>query len=93
MIASSLRTFVSSGGMQVCKEGNAPTRARPPDHIEKVARLGRVLAVDGLHDVLEDVQGRQGANAAAVQREDVEFALRHRSSIRYYYSVGYCEYW
>jgi hypothetical protein len=47
------------------------------DHVKVVARLRRRARVDGLHQLLEDHQGRQAADAAAVKREQAQVAAGH----------------
>ena len=39
-------------------DGNQSTSGGPPNHIEVVARLWRILYIDGLHQLFENVERR-----------------------------------
>jgi hypothetical protein len=55
----------------------SPPRARPTDHVEVVARLGRRVWVDSLHQLLKDHESGQAAHAAAVEGEQAQVVVRH----------------
>jgi hypothetical protein len=63
-----------------CAHIYSPSSTRPADHIEVVARLRWVVWIDGFHELLEDHQGGQATDAAAVEREQAEFVGRHGGS-------------
>ncbi|KAF2182317.1 hypothetical protein K469DRAFT_690799 [Zopfia rhizophila CBS 207.26] len=47
------------------------------DHVEVVARLRRRFRVDGVHELLQDLERRQAADAATIEGEQAEVMLRH----------------
>jgi hypothetical protein len=63
-----------------CAYSYSPPSTRPSDHVEIIARLRRVVWIDGLHELLEDHQGRQATDAAAVEREQAELVGGHGGS-------------
>jgi len=56
---------------------DSPASACPADHVKVVARLWRRVRVDGLHELLEDHQRRQAADAAAVEGQQPDAVVQH----------------
>lgn len=77
MIAISLNKYTVSMLAVYDSNISSPAGARAPNHVEIFARLRRRVRVDGLHQLLEDHERRQAADAAAVEGKKAEVFAGH----------------
>lgn len=55
------------------KKRDLPSSACSSNHVKVLARLWWRVRIDGFHDSLQDVEGREATDASAVKAEEVEF--------------------
>jgi hypothetical protein len=54
-----------------------PASTGSADDVEIIARLRRVVWINGDHNPLEDIQRGEATDAAAIEAEKIEISARH----------------
>jgi hypothetical protein len=62
--------------------GDSPASACPADHVKVVTWLWRCIWIDSFHKVLEDHEGGQTADAAAVESQQSQILVRHEELLK-----------